>query len=243
MTAIKYNVWTYPANTPPRRKKTDMPTATMDYKVKDIKLADWGRKEITIAEISAAVGVHPLHLTIASLILNLAAGWLIASGDFLAGGLVLIPAGLADVFDGSIARLRGEESARGAFLDSVLDRVSDLIVFGSLYWALAGQGQDLEAALALVTLVVSLGVSFVRAEAEANGLAMTEGLFQRTERYVVTVLGLVIPGLLLPALALLAALGAFTLLQRVWITARRLAKGDSGSVASSDRKGGGSRGR
>lgn len=171
-------------------------------------------------------GVHPLHLTIASLILNLAAGWLIASGHFLAGGLILIPAGLADVFDGSIARLRGEESKRGAFLDSVLDRVSDLIVFGSLYWALAGQGKDLEAALALVTLVVSLGVSFVRAEAEAHGLTMTEGLFQRTERYVVVVAGLVIPGLLLPALALLAALGAFTFLQRVWITARRLATGD-----------------
>jgi CDP-diacylglycerol--glycerol-3-phosphate 3-phosphatidyltransferase len=164
-----------------------------------------------------AIGARPWHLTILSLGLNVVAGALLVNGRYAAGGLVLIPAGLADVFDGGLARLRGEESRTGAFLDSVLDRVSDLIIFGSLYWSLAGAGEDLAAGLALGALCVSVGVSFVRAEAEAGGLSLSEGLFQRTERYVATILGLLVPILLLPALALLCALGGFTLLQRLWM--------------------------
>ena len=50
------------------------------------------------------------------------------------------PAGLFDILDGAVARLRGEASRWGAFLDSVLDRVADVILFGCLFWSLAGQG-------------------------------------------------------------------------------------------------------
>src|SRR6186713_2343520 len=74
-------------------------------------------------------------------------------------GLLLIPAGLFDILDGAVARLRGEESRWGAFLDSVLDRVADVILLGCLFWALAGQDLRLEAALSLVTLVTALCVS------------------------------------------------------------------------------------
>ena len=113
-------------------------------------------------------------------------------------------------------RTRGEESRWGAFLDSVLDRVADVILFGCLFWALAGQGLLLEAALALLTLVIALCVSHVRAEAEAAGVRLTEGYFQRLERYVAMMIGLPIQGALLPALAILTVLGAVTLAQRVW---------------------------
>ena len=77
--------------------------------------------------------------------------------------------------DGSVARHRGEVRRSGAFMDSVLDRVSDMILFGCLYWYLAGQGEELAATLALITLVVSLAVSHVRAEAEAAKVVLTEG--------------------------------------------------------------------
>ena len=121
-------------------------------------------------------GVRPYQLTLLSLALNIAVGALIVTGDWLVAGLLLIVAGLADVFDGSVARQRGEEKRSGAFMDSVLDRVSDAILFSCLFWALAANGDGLEAALALVTLVVSLSVSHVRAEAEAVGVSLTEGL-------------------------------------------------------------------
>jgi CDP-diacylglycerol--glycerol-3-phosphate 3-phosphatidyltransferase len=136
---------------------------------------------------------------------------------------LLALAGMFDVLDGSLARLRGEARRSGAFLDSVLDRVSDTVVFACLFWSLSGQGERTGAALALVTLVVTLLVSHVRAEAEAAGVPLSEGLFQRLERYVVLILGLAVPGWLLPALAVLAVLGGVTLLQRAWAAGRRLA--------------------
>jgi CDP-diacylglycerol--glycerol-3-phosphate 3-phosphatidyltransferase len=71
-----------------------------------------------------------------------------------------------------------------------------------------------QAALALLTLVVSLGVSQIRAEAEAAGLRLTEGLFQRLERMLALMVGLLIPGMMFPALILLSVLGVFTVLQR-----------------------------
>jgi CDP-diacylglycerol--glycerol-3-phosphate 3-phosphatidyltransferase len=170
------------------------------------------------------LGVRPWQLTVASLVTNAVAGWLLLRGLRLVPGLLLIPAGMFDIFDGGVARLRGEERRSGAFLDSVLDRISDMILFACLFWNEAGQGHEVAAALALVTLIVALAVSHIRAEAEAAGVVLTEGLFQRLERYVVMILGLIIPGALLPALAILAALGGATVLQRGWSALQRVSE-------------------
>jgi CDP-diacylglycerol--glycerol-3-phosphate 3-phosphatidyltransferase len=94
--------------------------------------------------------------------------------------------------------------------------VSDGVVFGSVFLAEATIHHDrLTAGLALAALVVSLLVSHVRAEAEAAGLRVTEGSVQRLERYVGLILGLTIPGALLPVLAGLAVLGLVTAFQRM----------------------------
>lgn len=167
-------------------------------------------------------GFRPWQLTFLSLVMNVWVGVLLVRGDRLMPGILLLPAGLFDILDGSVARLRGEESRMGAFLDSGLDRVSDAILFGCLYWSLAEQGHELAAALSLATMSVSLGVSYVRAAAEARGVALGEGLFQRLERYVALMFGLWIPGALLPVLVILVGLGGVTLLQRIWSGARQL---------------------
>jgi CDP-diacylglycerol--glycerol-3-phosphate 3-phosphatidyltransferase len=161
-------------------------------------------------------GFRPWQLTILSVITNVVVGWLLIDGQFFLAGMMLIPAGLFDVFDGGVARLRGEESRLGAFLDSTLDRVSDGILFGCLFWALAGQGKQTAAILALCTLSISLLVSQIRAEGEALGVKLSEGVFQRLERYVALMVGLTAPGALLPVLAILTALGGITIAQRVW---------------------------
>ena len=161
-------------------------------------------------------GVRPWHLTLLSLVLNVAVGTLIITGAWLVAGVLLVLAGLSDVFDGSVARQRGEEKRSGAFMDSVLDRLSDAILFSCLFWALASNGDQLEAALALITLVVSLSVSHVRAEAEAVGVSLTEGFFQRLERFLALIVGLVVPGAMRPVLVVLTVLGGITLLQRAW---------------------------
>ena len=159
-------------------------------------------------------GFRPWHLTVLALATNVWIGVLLLRGDRLVPGLLLIPAGLLDILDGAVARLRGEASRWGAFLDSVLDRVSDVILFGCLYWSLAGQGETLQAGLALATLVIALAVSHIRAEAEAAGVSLSEGFFQRLERYVALMIGLPVPHALLPALVILTALGALTVSQR-----------------------------
>ena len=160
--------------------------------------------------------IRPWQLTLLSLALNVAVGALIITGDWLVAGTLLAFAGLSYVFDGSVARQRGEEKRSGAFMDSVLDRVSDAILFSCLFWVLTSKGHELEASLALITLVVSLSVSHVRAEAEAVGVALTEGFFQRLERFLALMAGLLIPGAMRPVLILLTVLGGVTLLQRSW---------------------------
>ena len=95
--------------------------------------------------------------------------------------------------DGSVARHRGESGRSGAFMDSVLDRISDMVLFSCLFWRLAADGQTIAAVLALITLVVSVAVSHVRAEAEAAKVVLTEGLFQRLERVIALAVGLLDP--------------------------------------------------
>jgi CDP-diacylglycerol--glycerol-3-phosphate 3-phosphatidyltransferase len=160
--------------------------------------------------------VRPVHLTLLAVGLNVLTGALIIAGEWFIAGWALLAAGLCDVFDGSVARHHGRQKRSGAFMDSVLDRVSDAILFACLFWALAADGRRFDAALALFTLVVSLSVSHIRAEAEAVGVQLTEGFFQRLERFLALMIGLLVPGAMTPILVILAVLGAVTALQRGW---------------------------
>lgn len=178
------------------------------------RIFDWPYRALLAGVL--ALGLSPMQLTALGLLTNLAIGVLLLRGEALAAGLLLVPAGVFDVLDGAVARVRGTASRLGAFTDAVLDRVSDVILFGSAFWMLSSEGERLAAGLALATLVISLGVSHVRAQAEAAGVPLSEGLFQRLERYVAMILALAVPGMMLPMLVLLAGLGGITLLQRAW---------------------------
>lgn len=170
-------------------------------------------------------GLRPWQLTVLSLVTNGICGWLIVVGHYFLSGLLLMVAGLLDIFDGGLARLREEASRSGAFLDSVMDRASDIILFGCIFWAEAGHDHGPAAAFALSGMAVALIVSYVRAEAEALGLSLTEGMVQRLERYVLLMIGLTAPGALLPVLVLLTVLGAATVLQRLWSAIGQLGPG------------------
>jgi CDP-diacylglycerol--glycerol-3-phosphate 3-phosphatidyltransferase len=168
------------------------------------------------------LGLRAWHLTVFSLVAAAGVGAFLFARLHLAAGLALVAAGVLDVFDGALARLRNEDSPRGALLDSVVDRVADTIMFGALFVSEGLRGSMVTAGLALGALVAGLLVSHLRAQAEALGVTMTEGVFQRPERVVVLFLGLTIPGALVPALALLTAMGAVTVAQRLVAAWRRL---------------------
>jgi CDP-diacylglycerol--glycerol-3-phosphate 3-phosphatidyltransferase len=160
-------------------------------------------------------GFRPWQLTLLSLVGNSICGALLLTGRRFLPGILLLPAGLLDIFDGGVARLRGEESRKGALLDSVVDRASDVVVFSCIFIAEAAVHREpLTAAFALAALVTSLLVSGIRAEGEAAGVEVSEGSVQRLERYIGLMFGLTAPGMLLPVLAALAGLSLLTAAQR-----------------------------
>src|SRR5438105_6851994 len=101
-------------------------------------------------------GFRAWHLSLLSLATNGVIGWLLITGRRFVPGLLLIVAGLFDIFDGGVARLRGEAGPAGAFLDSVLDRLSDVILFSAPYWLPSGLGHPAFAACGPAGSVCSL---------------------------------------------------------------------------------------
>lgn len=179
-------------------------------------------------------GFRAWHLTLLSLAANVVVGVLLLTGQRLLPGLLLLPAGLLDIFDGAVARHRGEESRKGALLDSVIDRACEGIVFGCLFFSLAEQNRTIDAALALSSMMVSLLVSHLRADGEAVGLRMAGGTFQRLERYLALIIGLIVPGALRVALGLLTGLGALTALQRIGAAWRQIGSPRASNAAPED---------
>jgi CDP-diacylglycerol---glycerol-3-phosphate 3-phosphatidyltransferase len=181
------------------------------------------------------LGVRPWQLSILSLIGNAICGVLLLTGRRFLPGILLLPAGLFDVFDGGVARLRGEASRTGALLDAVIDRASDIIIFGCIAIAEATiHGEPATAGMALAALVVSLLVSGIRAEGEAAGVDMAEGSVQRLERYIGLMFGLTAPNMLFPVLAVLTGLSLITVVQRTVRAWRALPAGSHGSPRRSE---------
>ncbi|MQA00062.1 MAG: CDP-alcohol phosphatidyltransferase family protein [Dehalococcoidia bacterium] len=180
-----------------------------------------------------AAGVTADMVTVVGVLGNVLAAYFIARGDLAVGGVVMLVASGLDMLDGAIARQTGRATPFGALFDSVLDRVSEAVVlFGVAWWAI-DTGRTEEALLAFVALVGSLLVSYVRARAEGLGLALTDGLFRRQERVVLTGAGLLL-GLMRPALWLLAVLSCLTAAQRLYLAGRALKLAEAATPAPSD---------
>jgi len=176
-------------------------------------------------------GITPNVLTLTGLAVTVAAAVLIGLGWLIPGGLVLLFAGLFDILDGAVARVTNRVGRYGAFLDSTTDRYAEVVTYAALlYHFISRSGGELPAMLVIVALGGSLLVSYVRARAQSLGFTCDGGLLARPERVVITVAGLVVPPLLIPALWVLAVLTNLTALQRirlVWREARQAAPSDS----------------
>ena len=202
----------------------------------------------------AAAGVSPLAVTLFGLLLNIVSAVVIGTGRAFLGGVLLIVASLCDALDGQLARHTGKVSRFGAFIDSTVDRMDETAVlagiaayflrgsvgageagiWGALRGALTGdvaQADPRFAILALVALGGSLITSYARARAEGLGLECKVGMFERPERVIVTILGLLAGRRALAgATIVLAVLSWFTVLQRVLHVRRVLSTGpDAGT--------------
>lgn len=175
------------------------------------------------------LGVSPLAVTLAGLGLSLIGAFEIARGRLLAGGILLIVSGICDTLDGSLARRAGRESAFGAFIDSTIDRITELAFFGALVMYYGAQGQDgaLAVFICLVAILGSFLTSYTRARAEGLGLECRVGWIERPERVALLVIGLLLGRTaLFVVIVCLAVLTTVTALQRIIHVRRMTTKKD-----------------
>jgi CDP-diacylglycerol--glycerol-3-phosphate 3-phosphatidyltransferase len=163
-------------------------------------------------------GVTADGLTIIGLVFAMGTALLIADGHLVLGVFGVILTGLPDILDGSVARQSGRAGPRGAFFDSVCDRVADAALFLGVAWYLSETGTQGEAVLAMAVLALSMLITYERARAESLGFQARGGLMERAERLVLLGVGLAFD-ILVPVLWVMLVLTAFTALQRfvkVW---------------------------
>ncbi|NPV77845.1 MAG: CDP-alcohol phosphatidyltransferase family protein [Anaerolineae bacterium] len=165
------------------------------------------------------LGLKPNAVTFAGLLGHIGAALLVVYGHMFWGGLVLLIMAPLDFLDGTMARMRGESSAFGAFVDSVTDRYSEFVIMGGLliYYLM---NQDWIACIGVYLAAVgSLMVSYIRSRGEGLGFTVKIGLLTRVERYIVLIPGLLFnfPGI---AVWIIAVLANFTALQRIFFVRR-----------------------
>jgi CDP-diacylglycerol--glycerol-3-phosphate 3-phosphatidyltransferase len=194
-------------------------------------------------------GLSPDHLTIVGLLVAVASAVAIGSGRLFIGLVLVVLAALPDLLDGALAKASGASSQRGAYFDSVIDRVTDAFLFGGLAFYFADGDEPRLAVLPFAVMAVSSVISYQRAKAESLGLDAKGGLMERAERIILLCVGLLFSSLLVPILWVMLALTVVTAVQRfikVWkqaaiapVTAARIemrrSRRQSRRVARADR--------
>jgi CDP-diacylglycerol--glycerol-3-phosphate 3-phosphatidyltransferase len=158
-------------------------------------------------------GIRANQVTLVGLLGSALVAYLVAHGHLFIGGLLLALFAPLDAVDGALARLSGQTSRFGAFLDSFTDRYEELLVLAGLGYFFASKGNVNGVLLSFFAAIGSVMVSYARARAEALGFEAKVGILTRIERTVVMVLGLLL-GLPHLALGIIALLANFTAWQR-----------------------------
>ena len=163
--------------------------------------------------------ITPDHLTVVGLLFSVAAAVAIGAGYLRVGLLLVIAAALPDLLDGALAKASNSASQRGAFFDSVVDRVTDALLFGGVAWFFATTKDPRLSLIPFAIMGVSMLISYERAKAESLGLNAKGGLMERAERIIVLCVGLLFESLIVWIMVAMLVLVTMTALQRfvkVW---------------------------
>ena len=141
------------------------------------------------------LGLSPNLVTIIGLLISGVGAYFIGTGQWWIGGLVVLFAGIFDLFDGALARATNGESRFGALLDSTVDRLSEAIVlFGLLAYYLS-RDHDIGSILVYAAIIGSIMVSYLRARSEGLGIDCKVGVMTRPERVALVGIGLIVGSL------------------------------------------------
>ena len=175
-----------------------------------------------IAQLLLRMGARPNHMTVLGLGVSIAAAYVFSVGRLRGGAVLLAVAGLFDFFDGAVARLAGSDSDYGAFLDSVVDRYSDVAVLLGILVFYQQRNDTTGAVLTMATLAGTVMTSYTKARAQSIGVRCDIGVIERPERLIVLIAGATFQ-LLTVVMAVLAVLTNVTALQRIVYT-RKIAR-------------------
>ena len=145
------------------------------------------------------MGVTADLLTATGLISATATAVAVGSGHLHLAILLLILTGMHDLLDGPVAKASGTSSVRGAFFDSVTDRVSDALILGGVAWYLTSTHPGHLVLLPFAVLGATSLVSYQRAKAESLGISAKGGLMERAERMILLGIGFLSPSFLIPS--------------------------------------------
>jgi CDP-diacylglycerol--glycerol-3-phosphate 3-phosphatidyltransferase len=164
---------------------------------------------------------NPNLFTLMGFLATLLASFLIINDSWFLAGLAIIVSGLFDLFDGVVARTLGKVTPFGGFLDSVVDRYSDLFLLMSflIYYLRKGDSN-----MVILTSFASIGtaiIPYARARAEAAHISCNTGLMERAERIILLSVG-VLSQWMQPVLWGLAILTHVTVLQRIYDVYKKL---------------------
>jgi len=172
-----------------------------------------------VGESLRRTGLSPDHFTLLGLCVAAASAVAIGTGKMQLGLLLVICSALPDLLDGALAKASNSASQRGAFFDSVVDRVSDSFLFGGVAWFYASSDTPQFSIVPFAILGASLIISYERAKAESLGLYAKGGLMDRAERIILLCFGLLFDSLLKWVLVVMLVLVVMTAVQRfakVW---------------------------
>jgi CDP-diacylglycerol--glycerol-3-phosphate 3-phosphatidyltransferase len=138
------------------------------------------------------LGITPNTMTILGLAGNTAGAYFLSQGQMTIGGLFILAMGPIDALDGAIARLRGEPTKFGAFVDSVTDRYSELVIFLGLILFYLQKADWVSAVGVYAAAAGSVLVSYIRARGQSLGYDTKVGILTRVERFLVLVPALIL---------------------------------------------------
>ncbi len=182
--------------------------------------AGWDRFMRPLGRAVANSGISPDAITYFSVVLAGVAAYYIVEGHLLIAGIISTAAGVADLFDGAVAKAKGVTSKFGAVLDSTTDRLTDALVFLPIVWLYAvrpdlpSHDEPWVAITAMVALVASFMVSYVKARAEGLGFDCNVGIAERAERLILINAALILDFVPV-AMVILAAAAIVTFFQRI----------------------------
>ena len=184
--------------------------------------------EAPLTRLLARLGVSPNLVSLLGLVAAGGSAYLLSTERLWPGGVVLLASGVFDILDGALARATGRVSSFGALLDSVVDRVSEMVVLLGLLVFFIQRSTAEGMVLVYLALAASVMVSYLRARAEGLGIDGTGGIMTRPERVAILGVGLILGHwwltAVLAALAAIAALAIVTSGQRLLHT-RQMLKG------------------